>query len=140
MICKNLGGKMEIISHIIDDTTREKAEVTFIVDKNNFISPKSKQDEDILINFWNINDEILKEFINFINQTINNNEEKISLLTDTKKYIFVDREEIYDLAVNNLDINATQDEIDDEIDEIVENAIFGYESAILIKKQDLEKR
>lgn len=126
---------MEIISHIINEITREKAEVTFIVDKNNFISPKSKQDEDILISFWNINDEILKEFINFINKTINNNEEKISLLTDTKKYIFVDREEIYDLALNNLDINATQDEIDDKIDEIVENAIFGYENVILIKNK-----
>lgn len=126
---------MEFVRHIIDDMTREKVEITFIVNEDNFILPKSKQDEKALIKFWNINDEILSEFINFINQAINDNEEKISLLVNTKEYEFLDSEEIYILAMNSLDMDATQDEIDNKVDEIVKSAIFGYENILLLVKK-----
>ena len=127
---------MEIIGYIANGESKEK--VVFLVNKNNHIEPKYPQDKEILISAWNIDDEILQEFIDFINKDINDNDKKVELLTNTTKYEFLDSSDIYNLALSKFgfDPEPTQDEIENKIDEIVDNAIFSYEDLFLIKKGD----
>lgn len=125
---------MEIIGYVANDKLKEK--VTFLANESNHIMPKSPQDKEILINAWNINDDILQEFIDFINKYMSDNDKKVELLTNTTKYEFIEGYQLYDLAVSKLDSNANQDEIDNKIDEITDNAIFGYENLFLIEKGD----
>lgn len=125
---------MEIIGYVKNGESKEK--VVFLVNESNHIAPKSPQDEIILINAWNINDDILKEFIDFINKDMSDNDKKVELLTNTTKYEFIEGYQLYDLAVSKLDSNANQDEIDSKIDEITDNAIFGYEGLLLVEKDD----
>lgn len=121
---------MEIIGYIANGKSKEK--VVFLVNQSNHIEPKSPQDKEILINAWNINDDILQEFIDFINKDMSDNGKKVELLTNTTQYEFIEGYQLYDLAVSKLDSNANQDEIDSKIDEITDNAIFGYENLFLI--------
>lgn len=123
----------------ITRTMREsKEKVAFVVDENNHIAPKTAQDEKILIKAWNINDIILEDFLDFLNESTSNNDEKIALLTSTDKNGFLEREGLYDIALNILgyDNEPTQEQIENKIDEITDSALFGCENLILIKKDD----
>lgn len=123
----------------ITRTMREsKEQVAFVVDENNHIAPKTAQDEQNLIDEWNINDDILEEFLDFLNESTSDNDEKIALLTSTDKNEFLEREGLYDIALNILgyDNEPTQEQIDNKIDEITDSALFGCENLILVKKDD----
>lgn len=123
----------------ITRTMREsKEKVVFLVDENNHIAPKTTQDEKILIDEWNINDDILEEFLDFLNESTSDNDEKIALLTSTDKNEFLEREGLYDIALNILgyDNEPTQEQIENKIDEITDSALFGCENLILVKKDD----
>ncbi len=123
---------------IIATMGKSKEKVVFLVDENNHIAPKTPQDEKVLIKSWNINDIILEEFLDFLNKSKNNNDEKIALLTSTDKNEFLEREGLYDIALNILgyDNEPTQEQIDNKIDEITDSALFGCENLILVKKDD----
>ncbi len=123
---------------IIATMGKSKEKVVFLVDENNHIAPKTPQDEKVLIKSWNINDIILEEFLDFLNKSKNNNDEKIALLTSTDKNEFLEREGLYDIALNILgyDNEPTQEQIDNKIDEITDSALFGCENLILAKKDD----
>lgn len=123
----------------ITRTMREsKEKVAFVVDENNHIAPKTAQDEQNLIDEWNINDDILEEFLDFLNESTSDNDEKIALLTSTDKNEFLEREGLYDIALNILgyDNEPTQEQIENKIDEITDSALFGCENLILVKKDD----
>lgn len=109
-----------------------------MVDENNHIAPKTAQDEQNLIDEWNINDDILEEFLDFLNESTSDNDEKIALLTSTDKNEFLEREGLYDIALNILgyDNKPTQEQIDNKIDEITDSSLFGCENLILVKKDD----
>lgn len=66
------------------------------------------------------------------------NNQKVALLTNTEKYVFIERWELYDLAVSKLvisvDSEPTQEQIENKIDEISDNALFGYEELLVIEK------
>ena len=125
----------------ITRTMREsKEKVVFLVDENNHIAPKTAQDEKILIKAWNINDIILEDFLDFINESTSDNDEKIALLASTDKNEFLESEEVYDIAVSKLvvgvDSEPTQEQIENKIDEITDSALFDCENLILVKKDD----
>ena len=121
---------------IIATMDESKEQVVFVVDENNHITPKTAQDEEILINAWNINDIILEEFLDFLNGTKSDNDEKIALLTSTDKNEFLEREGLYDMALSILgyDPEPIQEQIDNKIDEITDSALFGCDDLILVKK------
>lgn len=121
------------------DEEGQKLKVEFALDKNNCITPKSKQDREILISAWDINEEILQPFIDFVNSAIKTNEEKIALLTNTKKYQFLDNEEIYNKAVFKVGEEAKREEIEALIDKIYESTIFSYEDLALCPKSKADK-
>lgn len=126
--------KMEIVATM----GKSKEQVAFVVDENNHIAPKTAQDEQNLIDEWNINDDILEEFLDFLNESTSDNDEKIALLTSTDKNEFLEREGLYDIALNILgyDNEPIQEQIDNKIDEITDSALFGCENLILVKKDD----
>ncbi|MGX2972342.1 hypothetical protein [Helicobacter sp. T3_23-1059] len=121
---------------IVKTMGESKEQVVFVIDKNNHITPKTAQDEQILIDEWNINDDILEEFLDFLNKSKSDNNEKIALLTSTDKNEFLEREGLYDMALSILgyDNEPTQEQIDNKIDEITDSALFGCENLILVKK------
>lgn len=123
---------------IVATMGKSKEQVAFVVDENNHIAPKTAQDEQNLIDEWNINDDILEEFLDFLNESTSDNDEKIALLTSTDKNGFLEREGLYDIALNILgyDNEPTQEQIENKIDEITDSALFGCENLILIKKDD----
>lgn len=121
---------------IVATMGESKEKVAFLVDENNHIAPKTSQDEEILINAWGINDDILEAFLDFLNESTSDNDEKIALLTSTDKNEFLERERLYDIALNILgyDPEPTQEQIDNKIDEITDSALFGCDELILTKK------
>ena len=123
---------------IIATMGESKKQVVFSVDKNNHIAPKTAQDEELLVNEWGIDDEILEAFLDFLNESTSDNNEKIVLLTSTDKNKFLESEEVYNLALNTFgyDNEPTQEQIESKIDEITDSALFGYENLILVKKDD----
>ncbi len=125
---------------IVATMGKSKEKVVFLVDENNHIAPKTAQDEQNLIDEWNINDDILEEFLDFLNESTSDNDEKIALLTSTDKNEFLESEEVYDIAVSKLvvgvDSEPTQEQIENKIDKITDSALFGCENLILIKKDD----
>lgn len=121
----------------IDNEAEQRLKVEFVLDTNNNISPKSEQDREILISAWDIDDEVLEAFLEFVNANLKNNEAKIALLTNTKKYQFFDSEEIYNAAAFKAGLEATREEIEKLIDEIEDSAIFGYENLMLCPKEKL---
>lgn len=125
---------MNFTAEIMDE--KIKREVAFVLDENHQITPQSKKDEELLIKAWNINDDILSEFVNFINESMKDNDAKISLLTNTKEYVFVDSEELYDMSAFKTD-ETKQDKIEKCFDKIFEKVIFGYEGVFLVKKSNL---
>ncbi len=118
----------------IDNAAGQKLKVEFVLDKNNNVIPKSESDKENLINCWDINDEVLEAFINFVNNKIKDDEEKITLLTNTQEYEFLADEEIYNIATFKLGEGATQEKIESLIDKVYTDAIFGYENLILCLK------
>lgn len=127
---------MEKVGYV-DDEVGQKLKIEFMLDKNNNIIPKGENDKENLINCWSINDEILEAFINFVNETRKDNEEKITLLTNTQEYEFLESEEIYNKAILNLGEEATQEKIETFINKIYDDAIFGYENLTLCLKEKL---
>ncbi len=121
---------MEIIATM--DESKEK--VAFVVDENNHIAPKTAQDEEILINAWNINDIVLEEFLDFLNGTKSDNDEKIALLSSPEKYEFLEGGKIYFKALYSFDSEPAQEQLESKIDEITDSALFGCENLILVKK------
>ncbi|MGX2985068.1 hypothetical protein ACWIWK_06335 [Helicobacter sp. 23-1048] len=121
---------------IIATMGESKEQVVFVIDKNNHITPKTAQDEENLINAWGINDDIFEAFLDFLNESTSDNDEKIALLSSPEKYEFLEGGEIYFKALYSFDSEPAQEQLESKIDEIVENAIFGYEELILVKKDD----
>lgn len=119
---------------ILTTMGESKEKVAFVVDTNNHIATKTAQDEETLINAWGINDEILEAFLDFINESTRDNDKKIALISSPNKYEFLEGGEIYFKALYSFDSEPTQEQIENKIDEIVENAIFGCDDLILIQK------
>lgn len=121
---------------IVATMGKSKEKVVFLVDENNHIAPKTAQDEQNLIDEWNINDDILEEFLDFLNESTSDNDEKIALLSSPEKYEFLESGDIYFKALYSFDLEPTQEQIDNKIDEITDSALFGCENLILVKKDD----
>lgn len=118
----------------VENEAEQRLKVEFVLDKNNNIVPKSESDKENLINCWSINDEILEAFINFVNNEMKDDKEKIALLTNTQEYEFVESEEIYSKATFKAGEEATQEELESLIDKIYDDAIFEYENLMLCEK------
>lgn len=116
----------------IENKEGQKLKIEFVLDKNNKIIPKGESDKENLINCWDIDDEILEAFVDFVNNEMKDDKEKIALLTNTQEYEFLESEEIYNRAAFDLGKKATQKEIESLIDKIYDDAIFGYETLIFV--------
>ncbi|MGX3097938.1 hypothetical protein [Helicobacter sp. 23-1046] len=111
-----------------------KEQVVFVIDENNHIAPKTTQDEENLINAWGINDDIFEAFLDFLNESTSDNDEKIALISSPEKYEFLEGGEIYFKALYSFDSEPAQEQLESKIDDIVENAIFSCDELILIQK------
>lgn len=116
----------------IENKEGQKLKIEFVLDKNNKIIPKGESDKENLINCWDIDDEILEAFVDFVNNEMKDDKEKIALLTNTQEYEFLEGEEIYNIAAFELGEEAAQEEIESLIDKIYDDAIFGYETLIFV--------
>ena len=122
---------MQQVGYINNAGKNIKVEFTLM---QNRIAPKNAQDAEILISAWDINDEILEAFLDFVNAEFKDDKARIALLTNTQKYQFFDSEEIYNAVALKAGLGATQERIENNIDEILENAIFNFDELILVKK------
>ena len=120
---------------IVKTMGESKEKVVFVVEENNHIAPKTAQDEEILIKAWNINDDIFEAFLDFLNESTSDNDEKITLLSSPEKYEFLEGGEIYFKALYNFDSEPAQEQLESKIDDIVENAIFSCDELILMQKK-----
>ena len=126
---------MQQVGYINNAGKNIKVEFTLM---QNRIAPKNAQDAEILISAWDINDEILEAFLDFVNAEFKDDKARIALLTNTQKYQFFDSEEIYNAVALKDGLGATQERIENNIDEILENAIFNFDELILCEKRFLK--